>query len=58
MPRWPRSWAQAPYIDSQATNAAEELQKMGGAKVILAEGAADYARRNAAASILRASASW
>jgi D-arabinose 1-dehydrogenase-like Zn-dependent alcohol dehydrogenase len=24
------------YIDSQATNAAEELQKMGGAKVILA----------------------
>jgi D-arabinose 1-dehydrogenase-like Zn-dependent alcohol dehydrogenase len=35
MRRWQRSLEQT-YVDSRATNAAEALQKMGGAQVILA----------------------
>jgi len=30
--RLPRNWEQTVYIDNKATNAAEELQKLGGAQ--------------------------
>lgn len=36
MPRSPKKLGATLYIDSKATNAAQELQKLGGAKVILA----------------------
>ena len=34
--RWRGNWARIDYIDSQAQDPAAELQKLGGAKVILA----------------------